>query len=88
MLWFLHLCSDSGVVVVDYQDLAEGVMIETADGGGRFRTVVLRPVVTVREAGMVEKAMHLHHEANSLCYIANSMNFPVRHEPVVKIVAE
>ena len=88
MLWYLHLCAVNGVVVVDYQDLAEGVMIETADGGGRFTTVVLRPVVTVREAGMVEKAMGLHHEAHSLCFIANSMNFPVRHEPVVEIVAE
>ena len=85
MLWYLHLCAVNGVVVVDYRDLAEGVMIETADGGGRFTTVVLRPVVTVREAGMVEKAMSLHHEANSFCFVANSMNFPVRHEPVVEI---
>ena len=88
MLWYLHLCAVNGVVVVDYQDLAEGVMIETEDGGGRFTTVVLRPVVTVREAGMVEKAMRLHHEANSLCFIANSMNFPVRHEPVVETVTD
>src|SRR6187399_2595586 len=34
MLWYLHLCSANGVVVVDYTDDATGLMIETADGGG------------------------------------------------------
>ena len=87
MLWYLHMCSVNGVVVVDYQDQAQGVMIETADGGGRFTGVVLRPVVTVSAAGMVEKAMSLHHEAHSFCFVANSMNFPVRHEPVVEVAA-
>jgi organic hydroperoxide reductase OsmC/OhrA len=42
-------------------------------------------VVTVKEEGMREKAMALHHEANKLCFIANSVNFPVRHEPVVGV---
>ena len=83
MLWYLHLCSTAGVVVVDYTDAAAGTMEETPDGGGYFKVVVLRPVITVSEQSMVEKAMALHHEANKLCFIANSVNFPVRHEPVV-----
>src|ERR1700759_2755617 len=29
MLWFLHLCSEAGVVVVDYTDNAAGTMEET-----------------------------------------------------------
>ncbi|HEY4112293.1 OsmC family protein [Puia sp.] len=83
MLWYLHLCAVNGVVVVDYSDSAEGTMLETEDGGGYFSTVVLRPVVLVKEAGMKEKAEALHHEANKLCFIANSVRFPVRHEPVI-----
>jgi organic hydroperoxide reductase OsmC/OhrA len=63
--------------------MALGKMIETADGGGHFREVVLRPVVTVKELSMVEKAGSLHHEANKLCFIANSVNFPVKHEPTI-----
>jgi organic hydroperoxide reductase OsmC/OhrA len=83
MLWYLHLCAVNGVVVVDYKDEATGTMVETADGGGYFSEVILRPVVTVADGGMSEKARSLHHEANKLCFIANSVKFPVRHEPTV-----
>ncbi len=85
LLWYLHRCSASGVVVTGYVDRAEGRMLEGADGGGRFTEVVLRPVVTVAEADMVARAEALHEEASGLCFIANSMNFPVRHEPRVEV---
>ena len=32
---------------------------------------------------MVAKARELHHEANEKCFIARSVNFPVRHEPEI-----
>ena len=81
MLSYLHRCAVSGVVVTGYEDAAEGVMVETDDGGGHFADVVLRPLVTVAEAGMVERAQALHEDAAVLCFIAASVNFPVRHEP-------
>ncbi len=81
LLWYLHRCSVSDVVVTGYRDLAAGVMAEDADGGGRFEEVVLRPVVTVAERAMVERAESLHGEAAALCFVASSVNFPVRHEP-------
>jgi len=87
MLWYLHLCAVNGVVVTAYQDSALGKMVETADGGGHFREVILRPVVTVKEPSMVEKAGSLHHEANKLCFIANSVNFPVQHDPSILVHA-
>jgi len=80
MLWFLHLCSDHGIVVVDYKDEATGVMLETASGG-HFTEVVLHPLVTVSDKAHINKANELHHEANKKCFIANSCNFPVKHEP-------
>ncbi len=83
MLWYLHLCSTSGVVVTDYRDAAEGVMAEERGGSGRFVEVVLRPRVTVERPEMVELAERLHGDASRMCFIANSMAFPVRHEPVV-----
>lgn len=85
MLWYLHLCAVNGIIVVDYEDPAEGVMQEAENGSGRFLAVILRPVVTVKEEGMREKAISLHHEANGYCFIANSVNFPVRHEPVIRV---
>jgi organic hydroperoxide reductase OsmC/OhrA len=85
MLWYLHLCSVNGVVVVEYTDEATGVMIETKDGGGYFKEVTLYPKVTVSNESMIEKANALHHEANKMCFIANSVNFPIHHVPVCEV---
>lgn len=85
MLWYLHLCSEAGVIVTNYSDNATGTMTETLDGGGRFTKVVLNPVVIVTELLMIEKAYQLHKKANELCFIANSMNFKVEHNPNVNV---
>ncbi len=79
MLSYLHLCSVSGVVVVEYNDNASGTMEQTPDGGGHFTEVTLNPEVVVKEESMIDKANELHHKANELCFIAKSCNFPVRH---------
>jgi organic hydroperoxide reductase OsmC/OhrA len=84
-LWYLHLCADAGIVVVAYEDQAEGIMIEKAEGAGQFSQVVLRPRVVVAPGSDVTKAFGLHHEANAMCFIARSMNFPVTHEPQITI---
>ena len=81
MLSYLHVCVMNGVVVTGYVDHATGTMAETADGGGHFTEVMLNPVVTVKDAAMVAKANELHHKASQLCFIANSVNFPVKHTP-------
>ncbi|MFF2556863.1 OsmC family protein [Nocardia sp. NPDC058058] len=78
MLWYLHLCAEAGVVVTGYHDTAVGVMDDE-----RFQLVTLRPRVTVRDAGMIDAAQQLHGEAHKRCFIANSVNFPVAHEPTI-----
>jgi len=84
MLWYLHLCADAGVIVIAYTDEATGTLIEKSDGSGHFEEVTLHPKVTVKEKGMEEKAMQLHHDAHKMCFIANSCNFPVKNEPVIE----
>ncbi|HEY7688710.1 MAG TPA: OsmC family protein [Dongiaceae bacterium] len=84
MLWYLHLCSTAGIVVTGYVDAAEGTMIETPDGSGRFTGVVLKPEVTVQRGADLAKARELHAAAHKMCFIANSMNFPVTHEPTIR----
>ncbi|MFC3198065.1 OsmC family protein [Parapedobacter deserti] len=81
MLWYLHLCSQAGVVVMEYVDSAIGIMAEDSNGGGRFVEVTLNPIVTVAEAAMIPDANKLHKRANELCFIANSVNFSVGHNP-------
>jgi organic hydroperoxide reductase OsmC/OhrA len=87
MLSYLHVCVDAGVVVTGYVDRATGSMRTEADGSGRFTGVVLHPEVTVAGSTMVEAATRAHRRANELCCIANSVSFPVHHEPVVRIAA-
>ena len=83
LLWYLHLCSIHDVVVIEYIDQATGVMEETENGSGRFTEVVLHPSITVEKENMIAKAITLHHEANQMCFIANSCNFSVKHAPHV-----
>jgi organic hydroperoxide reductase OsmC/OhrA len=80
MLWFLHFCSEASVIVIEYTDSATGKMIESADGNGKFAEVILNPKVIVKESWMIEKTALLHDKAHEFCFIANSVNFPVRHE--------
>lgn len=88
MLWYLHLCADAGVIVTDYQDEAKGTMVQTAQNGGHFSEVTLYPVVTVADRSMAEIALELHDAAHKHCFIANSVNFPVRHEPACIVAGE
>ena len=83
MLWYLHLSAVNGVVVTAYHDAALGVMAEDAEGSGRFIDVELRPQVQIRAGSDRQKAMSLHEEAHRMCFIANSVNFPVRTVPQV-----
>ena len=85
MLWYLHLCSEAGVIVTDYIDHAKGTMVVTPDGGGHFTDVTLYPEVTIADGSMEQKANELHTRANKLCFIANSCNFPIHHSPTYKI---
>lgn len=82
MLWYLHLCSAEGILVQAYEDIAEGVMAEHPDGSGAFVEVVLAPEITLSPGSDIERARALHADAHRKCFIANSVNFPVRHEPV------
>lgn len=79
MLWYLHLCSKNEIVVIDYKDKAVGTMEESADGGGKFKEVTLNPNVLIADKSHLELAESLHTEANKMCFIANSLNFPVKH---------
>lgn len=85
MLWYLHLCAEAGVIVIDYIDNATGIMAETTNGGGHITEVTLNPIVTVLENKMIEKATELHAKANELCFIANSVNFPVHHNVAIVV---
>src|SRR6185437_10624866 len=73
MLAYLHAATLAGVVV-------------TACNGGHFTEVVLRPIVMITAGSDAAKAEAAHEDAHHACFIASSVNFPVRCEP--RIVVE
>ena len=80
MLWYLHLCAISKVVVMNYEDRTEGVMETNPDGSGAFTSVTLKPRITITPESDAAMAEALHEKANAMCFIARSVNFPIAHE--------
>jgi organic hydroperoxide reductase OsmC/OhrA len=85
LLSYLYLAAKNGIVVESYTDAATG-SVQTDEEAGRFTEVILRPVVTI-SSGDAALAQTLHDEAERICFIAQSVNFPVRHEPTIEVVA-
>jgi organic hydroperoxide reductase OsmC/OhrA len=88
MLWYLHLCSESKIVVTNYLDHATAILQETENGNGKFTSITLYPMVTVTEKSMIEKATELHTKANEFCFVANSLNFKVEHVPIINVIRD
>jgi organic hydroperoxide reductase OsmC/OhrA len=85
MLWYLHLCSVNKIIVTEYLDNATGIMEEIDNGNSKFTEVTLNPKVKITDGSMIEKANELHEEANKMCFIANSCNFKIRHNPNITV---
>jgi len=83
LLSYLYLAAKNGIVVESYTDAATGT-IATEGEAGRFTEVTLRPVVTI-SSGDPALAQSLHDDAERICFIAQSVNFPVRHEPTTEV---
>jgi len=52
-------------------------------GNGRFTEVTLNPVVKITADSDPALAKSLHERAHHECFIANSVNFPVKCAPVI-----
>ena len=85
-LSYVALCARHGVNVISYEDDAAGTM-SRFERGFHFTDVLLKPRVTIAGGSDPEKAMALHGRAHEECFIANSVNFPVRHEPTISVAA-
>jgi organic hydroperoxide reductase OsmC/OhrA len=88
MLWYLHLCSEQKIICTHYQDNAEGEMEITAAGIGRFTKVVLHPEIVITAEAGLKVAHELHERAHTLCFIANSVNFPVEVSPQIRVESQ
>lgn len=85
-LSYVALCARKGVRVVGYEDDAVGIM-SRGEVTFHFTDVLLRPRVTISADSDPALAKELHHRAHQECFIAASVNFPVRHEPTIVVAA-
>ncbi len=79
MLWFLDFARRAGFELKRYVDDPIGTMAPNEHGQWGFRELVLRPTLEwlEREPSPAELRA-LHHQAHEACFLANSVNFPVR----------
>jgi organic hydroperoxide reductase OsmC/OhrA len=82
-LWYLRLCAEAGITVLEYVDEAHGTMLDGREKG-HFTQIVLHPLVTIRAGDDREQAERLHHTAHEKCYVANSVNFAILCEPTIE----
>lgn len=80
MLWYLHLAHKAGIVVRGYADQPVGLGETSPNGAGRFLEATLRPRITVERGADLVRADAIHGEIHEFCFIARSVNFPVRFE--------
>jgi organic hydroperoxide reductase OsmC/OhrA len=81
MLFFLDLASRAGLSVTSYVDHAVGQLSKREDGKVAMTSATIRPKIAFASAADPATVASLHHKAHELCYIANSVNFPVTVEP-------
>jgi organic hydroperoxide reductase OsmC/OhrA len=82
MLWYLHFAAVAGIVVVSYEDEPVGHGETLPSGAGRFVSAELRPRIALKRGADLAAAEAIHHRIHEVCFIARSVNFPVRYAPV------
>jgi len=82
MMSYLYVCAQTGIEVLSYADDAIATLVVESDGSGRFTGVTLNPKVIIANTERIDEALELHKKANKLCFIANSCNFPIEHNPI------
>ena len=89
MLTFLAIAARKRYVVDGYHDEAVGVLAKDAAGRLAMTRVTLRPLVRfgVDKVPGPEELRQLHDQAHHACFIANSVNFPVRCEPRIVVAS-
>lgn len=85
MLSWLSLCARRKIEAKSYRDTPEATMTWVGDTYA-FSNVVLHPHCSISAGSDLAVATALHDEAHHVCFIARSVNFTIRHEPVITII--
>lgn len=81
MLTYLAIAGKKKLSILGYTDRPTGTLGMGPSGKMQMVECVLRPVVTVPKGYALEELTNMHDKAKANCFMANSVNFSVRHEP-------
>ncbi len=80
MLSYLAVAANSKIEILSYEDSADGTL-EKHGMSMKFKEVTLRPKIKLANPNEHDKALALHDKAHHICFIGNSVNFPIQIEP-------
>lgn len=80
MLSYLAVAANSKIEILHYEDDASG-LLEKQGSSMKFKEITLKPKIKLANSADEPKALALHDKAHHICFIANSINFPVKIEP-------
>lgn len=86
MLTYLAIAAKKRIAVLRYTDNATGTLATGqygVNGKMSMQEVVLQPQVVVAKGTNLDEANALHEKAHANCFVANSVNFPVRCVPAI-----
>lgn len=83
MMSYFYVCQQNNIDILDYKDVATGTLELKEDSSGGFIEVILNPEITLQDYKQHELALLLHEKAHELCFIANSVNFPIKVIPKI-----
>lgn len=83
MLSYLALAANAKLTILSYEDSPDG-SLEKHGMSFKFKEITLRPQIKISRENDLDKAKTLHEKAHHICFIANSVNFPVHINPIIE----
>lgn len=88
MTTFVAIAENSRLDFVDFDSNATGKLEKQDDVGLMMTLVVLRPRLTIRNAGDEDRAFRILEKAERHCLIANSVKTRIQLEPEITVAGE
>ena len=87
MTTFVAIAENSNLDFVNFKTTADGTLEKIEGQGLMITEIVLRPLLTIRDARDLARAERILEKAEKHCLIANSAKTQVRLEPQIRVGA-
>ena len=87
MTTFVAIAENSNLDFVNFKTTADGTLEKIEGQGLMITEIVLRPLLTIKDARDMARASRILEKAEKHCLIANSAKTQIRLEPQINVVA-